>query len=685
MTTPSMAAMPMNGRPQHLPGFLNSHSKTVSKPVFDRSHLNNLLAVILLVGLAGCTYTPPSSTISIPLPSATLTPSAAGQTDNPSHLATPSPTPARLLTICLGREPASLFYYDATSVAAQDVLAAVYDGPVDIRNYVPQPVILEKLPSLADGDAIIKPVEASRGDLIVDSSGDLVSLDSGVTYRPSGCTEAACAQTYPGDGAVEMDQLVLRFKLLPGLQWSDGASLTSSDSVYAYALARSLLTADQSSVASRTEAYTALDESGVEWVGVPGYQDGLYQTKFFTPLPQHAWNTYTAEQLRTQDISARTPIGWGPYIIDDWVAGDHISLHKNPFYFRAAEGFPRFDNLVFRFVLNASDALDALLAGECDLVDRTVAFAPQSSRLGELQQAGKVEVVYQNDAGWEQLAFGISPLDSQRPSFFVSREVRQAVALCIDREALVANQPEGDQSLLDSYTSPSNPLYNPQVQHYGFDTSKAIALLEAAGWLDPDNNPQTPRVAQGVQGVADGTSFAVDYLVSPDAREQADAKVIQNSLQACGIGTRIITQDAQEYLAPGPDGKVFGRAFDLAQFAWESALEPPCYLYMTDQIPGPYPDYPKGWGGANASGYSNPQYDQACQNALYSLPDSVQHQAEHFQAQEIFSQDLPVLPLYLHYSAVVSRPDMCPIQASSTMDSALWSLEEMDYGSGCLQ
>jgi peptide/nickel transport system substrate-binding protein len=597
---------------------------------------------------------------------------------------TPSPTPARLLTICLGREPASLFYYDATSIAAQDVLAAVYDGPVDIQGYIPHPVILEKLPSLADRDAIIKPVEVSGGNLIVDSSGDPVTLEAGVTYRPSGCTEAACAQDYPGDGTVQMDQLVLRFKLLPGLQWSDGTQLISSDSVYSYEVARSLPSSAQPSVISRTESYTALDETTLEWVGVPGFQDGFYQAKFFTPLPQHAWSSYTVEELHTQEISARKPLGWGPYIIDEWVSGDHLSLHKNPLYFRAGEGLPHFDNLVFRFVSNGDEALDALLAGECDLVDRSVEFAPQSARLAELQKAGSVQVLYQDDAGWEQLAFGITPLDNQRLSFFTSREVRQAVAMCVDREALVANQPAGVALLLDSYTSPANPLYDPQVQHYAFDATEASGLLEAAGWLDPDENPLTPRVAQGVQGIPDGTLFEVEYLVSPDAGEQADAKAIQKSLQACGMRTRIVTKDAQEYLAPGPQGQVFGRAFDLAQFAWAPALEPPCYLYLTDQIPGAYPEYPRGWGGANASGYSNPQYDQACQDALYSLPDSAQHQAEHFQAQEIFSQDLPVLPLYSHYSVIVSRPDMCSFTATSAVDSALWNLEGLDYGTGCI-
>jgi len=599
--------------------------------------------------------------------------------------ATLLPTPARLLTICLGREPTSLFYYDATSTAAKDILAAVYDGPVDIRNYIAHPVILEKLPSLTDGDALLQPVQVKAGDLIADSSGNPVNLEAGVEYRPSGCSEIACAQRYTGDQPVQMDQLVLDFKLLAGIQWSDGTPLTSADSVYSYELARSLYPAAQPELILRTQSYRALDDYSVEWIGLPGYQDGIYHTKFFTPLPQHAWHSYSLEGLRTAEDSTRKPLGWGAYIIDEWIAGDHISLHKNPLYFRAGENLPHFDNLVFRFVANNNEALDALLSGECDLIDQTAMLESQTPRVSELQKSGQVLAFYQNDAGWEQITFGINPLDSQRVKFFDLKEVRQAIALCIDREALVADPTLDTQLLMDSYVPSSHPLYNPQVQHYAFDLQKASALLESVGWHDSDNDPATPRIAQGVAGVPDGTSFEVEYLVSSDAIAESDAQAIQNMLQQCGIRTKIIAQQPGEYLAPGPAGPVFGRSFDLAQFAWTASLEPPCYLYLTSEIPGPYPEFPKGWGGVNASGYTNPEYDQACDNALFSLPDSTQHRPEHFQAQEIFSEELPGLPLYSHYNVSVARPDMCNYTSASAMDSPLWNLEALDYGSGCSQ
>jgi peptide/nickel transport system substrate-binding protein len=45
---------------------------------------------------------------------------------------------------------------------------------------------------------------------------------------------------------------------------------------------------------------------------------------------------------------ARKPVGTGPFSFVEWVQGDHITLKKNPSYFKA--GLPHLDSIAFRFM-----------------------------------------------------------------------------------------------------------------------------------------------------------------------------------------------------------------------------------------------------------------------------------------------------------------------------------------------
>ena len=401
-----------------------------------------------------------------------------------------------MLSICLGQEPQSLFLYADQSLAARNVHAAIYDGPFDMLQFETQPVILEKTPRLADGDVLLEPIEVRAGDWIVDKDGKLTALSEGVVYFPSGCAETACAQVYSGSEPVALDHLVVRFKLKPGLLWSDGSSLTAADSQYSFRLASALYPRYRPELINHTLSYQALDDTNVEWRGVPGYRDPQYATNFFTPLPEHAWGIYPPEQLLSEDASNRKPIGWGAYTIEEWTPGDHITLVKNPNYFRAAEDLPAFDRLIFRFV-SGDDALAALQAGECDLVDKSALSEAQAPALAAMN----VKVAYENAAAWEHLDFNLSPLTQTIPAgaaISSSKELRQAIATCIDRQAIAEALFPGQSQVPDFYVPPNHPLHNPDVHQYRYDPQAGSAALTALGWIDNDNNPQTPRLAQGV-------------------------------------------------------------------------------------------------------------------------------------------------------------------------------------------
>ena len=454
---------------------------------------------------------------------------------------TPEPTGPRTLVICQGAEPETLYLYAPSFLSMAHIHEAIADGEwkaYDTNSFAYQPVILEKLPNLADGDAALTSVTVREGDRVVDATGNVVSLDPAadppILLSPTGGGEPL---PYQG-GEFEMDQLSATFKLLPGLLWSDGEPLSASDSVYAFNLLADPDTPGIKFKIERTASYEALDDLTTAWTGLPGFLDSEYYTNFFGPDPEHTWGGYSAAELLTAEESHLKPIGWGPYVIDEWVPGENITLRKNPNYFRAAEGLPKFDTLIFRFVGGNTNAnIAALLSGECDIADRGAFLADQSLLLLELQDSTQLNSTFTTGTRWEHLDFGIQPrayddgyqIGVDRPDFFSDVRTRQAFAMCMDRQALVDNITFGQSMVIDTYLPPQHPLYNREVRHYDFDVATGSALLEEVGWLDEDNNPSTPRIAQGVANVPDGTPspprcFPRRFLVAV-----AGEKLIQGS------------------------------------------------------------------------------------------------------------------------------------------------------------
>jgi peptide/nickel transport system substrate-binding protein len=568
-----------------------------------------------------------------------------------------------------------------------NVLEAIYDGPIDTRNFIPTPVILEKLPNLADGSAAIQPVTVQAGDEMVDASGNLASLARGVKYLPSGCTGADCAVPWYSKAAVQMDQLSATFKIKPGITWSDGQPLTAADSVYSYTLAADPATPTSKKIVDRTSSYTAVDDLTVRWTGLPGYLPEQYDDNFFLPLPKHAWGSTSPADLLTSDQSTRRPLGWGPYVIDEWVAGDHITLSKNPRYFRAFEGLPKFDKLVYRFVGEPADSsLSSILAGECDLVDNTALQSADYQSIFDLRTAKKIQLFTGQGPEWEHLDFGIRPTSSDnnsapttgRPDFFGDVRVRQAFAYCIDRQKIVSDLLYNLVSVPGSYLPPDHPLNLADLKPLPHDVNAGKQLLDQAGWTQQGSEPV--RHAQGVTSVTDGAPLAVTYLTTQASLRVAIANIVQSSLAECGVQVDVKSLTTDALYAAGPDGPLFGRSFDLAEYAWDSSAQPPCFLYESDQIP----TAGNNWLTGNVTGYSNKDYDAACQKATQARPDQPDQYTQGQQdAERILAQDLPTLPLFFQLKLTAARTDLCDFEMDVTARSALWGIENLDYGPAC--
>jgi len=578
---------------------------------------------------------------------------------------TPSPTPIpKTLTVCLPTEPESLYLYGTDHLAAKHVWQAIYDGPIDSRSYSHQPVILTGLPRLADGSAAIEPVTAQAGDRVLAADGQVTELAPGVSVIDADGERA----TFDGT-PIPMPRMVVTFTLQSDVYWSDGALLTADDSVFSFELAADPATPTNKHVIERTAAYRAADVRTVVWTGIPGHLDQAYAINFWHPLPRHAWEQFSAAELLVDELSTRRPLGWGPFVLQEWIPGDRITLVRNPIYFRVSQGLPRLDELTFRFISEPATLANELVTGGCDVVTHDAADAVLATAPDQAQ----VKVIPTHDARWELLAFGISPATSiDRPDFFEDVRVRQAIALCIDRQAIVDQVLGPPGRVLHGTVPPEHPLYAGEtLTTWGYASAAGQTLLAGAGWYDEDGDGV--REAHNIPGIADGTPFQVNYTTTGDPLRLQAAERIQGYLAECGIRVTIEALPPETLFAPGPEGVLFGRRFDLAQFSWRAQPDPLCDLFLSSQMPGP-----GNWNRPNVAGFLDDEYDTACLSALEAPPDSEPYPAGQAEAQRVFSERLPALPLFQHLKVTLSRTSIIGLSPDPTQDSELWNLEQLD-------
>ena len=608
--------------------------------------------------------------------------------DAPIPLPTATPLPSAL-TVCLGQEPNTLYPFGGPNAAARSVLASINDGPIDTIGYEYQAVILTQLPSLANGDAQIVRTPIQAGGQVVDAEGNLVLLKQGARIRPAGCRGDDCVITYDGVTPLEMDQMVVNFHLRPDLTWADGTPLTSDDSVYAFTLASDASSIANTYLIDRTQTYEAADAQTVQWWGKPGFIDTTYFTNFWAPAPKHLWSEFAASELPEIDIASRSPIGWGPYMLQEWMAGDHITLTKNPYYFRAADGYPKFDTLSFRFIADPDTALSELVAGRCDILDPTIRLDNHAGLLQEMQTGGQAQAFFAPGMTIEWLGLGTSPAayddgydtiyQKDRQDIFADAHTRQGIAYCLDRQSVVNNVLFGLTTAPTTYIPVEHPLYDSNIEPIIFDPTTGISLLEQAGWKDTDGNPATPRQAVTVTNVAAGTPLLLNYYTTTATQRRQVVEILQQSLAQCGIGLNVQYFSQNDLYASGPDGLLFGRRFDLIEYAMGvNSIEPPCGWFTSDEIP----TASNSWVGTNVTGYTNEQFDAACRTAQLSLPDEQAYIDSYRQTQALFSTELPAIPLYYRLRVAAARPGICHFDLDATANP-LWNIEAINTGEAC--
>lgn len=598
--------------------------------------------LFLLLALSACSRPADEPVNEVPEP-----------TETPTIIPTPTPTdrPPVVLTICTTSSlPESLFPFDGvTSEAKSRILSYLFPPAFTPDQESLSPLIVDKVPNQNDGNLRLEAVAIRRGQSIVDVTGELVIAIEGVQVRPSGCREGACAITWDGISPLEMDQMVIDFKLRDELTWSDGRPVTAGDSVFSFRLASAPNAPGYGWAEERTQGYSALDERTLTWVGYPGFTSADLARFFWVPLPAHEFAPDAGfDQVAGAELWAASPPSYGLFDLTARDA-DEIHLVRNPYHPSGLPGFPEVDQVVLRMVDgSAEDGWAALQAGTCDVLDASFRLVGEPGLLTEINSAENYQVQVKPGRSWTQLVFGIqpaeydalaNPLFAARPDYFGDVRTRQGIAACLDRQAM-------EDLFVQGWGLPWPSFLPPEYSQLdlgmgvSYNPERGKALLEEAGWQDHDGDPSTPRIAQGVASVFNGTPLSLDLLVGTSAFHQDLVVIIQESLESCGLGINVQTLPHPDLYAPGPEGPLFGRQFDLALIAWQPLPGPDCGLYVDWVIPASA----NGWIGTNIAGFSDAGYDQVCSGAGLAMP--TEYESKLAKAEAAFVELLPAVPLF---------------------------------------
>jgi peptide/nickel transport system substrate-binding protein len=632
--------------------------------------------LLLLVALAQFSCrTPPSETAVAEPPPITVTSERVARTatDTP----TVPPQSGKHLAICMSEEPSSLYWHGASTLFDRAVLHGLYENDLTSLSYRYQPRGLERVPSLANGGMATRVVPVDAGELVVDARGDVVALEEGV----QAITADGETVTFEGNTLL-MEQQVVDFVMKQRF-WADGQPVTASDSVYSFALAADPDTPGQKGKIERTDSYQATGNLTVRWAGLPGFRDNDFQTLFQQPLPRHAWEGLSAAELITAEASSRLPVGDGPYMIVEWVAGESIRLEPNPYYYRAQESLPRVDSVTFKFIADNNQRLSQLLAGECHIVTHDGLDTELIPFFDEAEEAQLLKASTRPGPVGLEVTFGVNSWSDYgdgagRPDWFEDVRVRQAMAMCVNRQQIVNSILYGRSDVAHSTLPDIHPLYAGDVSQWPFDLSAANALLDEVGFLDNDED--------GIrEDPITGNAFRVSLITGLDQIERRVGQLLQEAWRDCGIDLVIEALPDPLRLAGGEDNRLIGRRFDLVLTSSTATNVPQCDRFSSWQIGGPLGETDpqsgavfSGWDGSNHTGWSDPAFDVACASALEALPGTPEHILSHQQAQNIFSQNLPLLPLFYIPRTTATSPEVPHINNDPSQNSELWNLFALD-------
>ena len=397
----------------------------------------------------------------------------------------------------------------------------------------------------------------------------------------------------------QLDDLTWEFTLRPDIVFHNGEPLTSEAVKASY---------DRSMDPDLAVLNTWGGDVNLESVEIVDDLTFRFITSEFTPqmLARLANDhfIFPPQYLAENDAAtiARNPVGTGPYVFQEWVAGENITMTTNPDYWGDPQ--PSVETVVWRFIPEHATRLASLETGEIDLADALLPTAIADLEAAEHLEAVSVEGTRRVYIGLNTL---LPPTDDVR--------VRQAINYGTDIEAICETIFGGATTRMRNWMEPA--FQNPEVEGYRYDPELARQLLAEAGYPD-------------------GVSVTLDYARTGSLGIEEFPQAIAISLREVGIEVELnllennILTERIEQASLG-DAEAVGNMYLRSNASYFD--------------PGLTYSYWRPADDDNGTGYANPEFVALLDQILTSgTPEERLEWA--YEAQEIFMEDAPGLFLW---------------------------------------
>jgi peptide/nickel transport system substrate-binding protein len=468
-----------------------------------------------------------------------------------------------------------------------------------------------------------------------------------------------------GDVVVDEENYTMdvTWKMRQDIKWADGTPVTADDAIFTWDAITNPDTGTWVRGSDYVDSIEKLDDYSFVFhynTLYPGYliQLGGDQLALW---PAHYCDP---EQGFVAWDCARQPLSNGPFILKEWLVGDHMTFVRNPDYYEV--GKPYLDQVVVRIVPDDSVRKTMMIKGDADL--NMWATEPM---IDEFKNYDNVKVSISDTNRWvmrlfpNEAAKGTTDAAASPNPFFSDVRVRRAVRMAIDVDTI-------SSKIFLGYAKPVwtefyRPPYVCDIPRPAYDPEGAKALLEEAGWKDTDGDGI--RECHGCSSANEGDLLSFDFYTYSEYGEVLELthQLIAENLKAVGMDVQL-TMFEGSVLWADPDSGGIEQNGDFNLDLWDdgyAGTDPTDYLwelyYSAAAEPG---------GGWNVVRWINPDFDALLDEA-YTL-DEAYRKDLFCQMAQILEDQLPVILLFSTVNADAYSARMDGVQ-TNVNDLVSWN------------